>query len=222
MRGGAGVKVISVFAGGPAAPLSPFATLLHQRWGLPYDAPAVRREEDRAAMAALGCIPVHWELPEAIYRCAAGGEHLYPDGLSIWGEPDPADGPLVGEVSRRIAALPDSVILYVPLGAGGHVDHQLVRRAAEGTGRPLVYYEDYPYAHEPERVEKALGAGEWEPRLVFLDERALAARIAAVACYRSQLSSFWADQAEMEERVRAYARRVGEGRPAERYWRRIR
>ena len=38
-------------------------------------------------------------------------------------------------------------VLVATLGAGGHVDHRLVRLAAEAVhGAGLLYYEDYPYA----------------------------------------------------------------------------
>ncbi len=100
------------------------------------------------------------------------------------------------------------------------MDHRLVRQAAERTGRPLVYYEDYPYAGEAGKVEEALGEGDWEPEVVPLDEAALEAKIAAARCYRSQITSFWADEADMAAHFRAYAAVVGGGNPAERYWNR--
>jgi LmbE family N-acetylglucosaminyl deacetylase len=159
-------------------------------------------------------------LPECVYRRAPDGSPLYPDEAALWGELHPADGPLLKELARRIRALPEEATLYVPLGAGDHVDHRLVRRAAEAAARPLLYYEEYPYAEDPRAVEAALEGARWEPELVFLDEEVLAAKIAAVARYCSQLSTFWADEAEMAARIRAYAPHVGGGRPAERYWRR--
>jgi len=94
-----------------------------------------------------------------------------------------------------------------------------VRQAAEATGRPLVYYEDYPYAGEAGKVEGALGEGDWEPEMVPLDAAAMEA-IAAALCYRSQITSFWADEADLAAHFRAYAAAVGGGNPAERYWRR--
>ncbi len=214
------VQVVTVFAGGPGGKLSPFAHSLHQRWGLGTDAPSARREEDRAALALVGAEPVHWDLPDCVYRSVADGAFLYPDEGALWGPLHPADRPLLEELSRRIGTLPADAALCVPLGAGGHVDHRLVRQAAERTGRPLLYYEEYPYAEGAATVGVALGGDSWEPEVVFLDEEALAAKVAAVACYRSQLSTFWTDGAEMEARIRAYALRVGGGQPAERYWRR--
>ncbi|HIE39625.1 MAG TPA: GlcNAc-PI de-N-acetylase [Anaerolineales bacterium] len=220
VRAGVRVRVVTVFAGGLAGALTPFAQALHHQWGLGRDAPAARRAEDRAALALLGAEPTHWNLPECIYRSATDGAFLYPTWEALWGPLHPADGPLLKELARRIGALPEAATLYVPLGAGGHVDHRLVRRAAEAAARPLLYYEEYPYAEDPRAVEAALEGARWEPEPVFLDEEVLEAKIAAVACYRSQLSTFWADEAEMAEHLRAYGLQVGGGRLAERYWRR--
>jgi hypothetical protein len=53
---------------------------------------------------------------------------------------------------------------------------------------------------------------------VLLCEEALASKVAAIACYRSQLGTFWPGQAEMATSVRTFAERTGGGVPAERYW----
>lgn len=220
VRAGMRVWVVTVCAGSPGGPLSDFARALHEYWGLAEtDAPAARREEDRAALALLGAVPVHWDFPDCVYRRAPDGRVLYPDYDALWGPIAEEDGALREELTRRIRGLPSSAVLCVPLGAGEHVDHRLVRQAAEAIGRPLVYYEDYPYAGEPGRVEQALGEGGWESAEVGLDEAALEAKIAAARCYRSQISSFWADEADLAAHFRAYAAEVGGGSPAERYWR---
>ncbi len=222
-RAGMTVWVVTACTGSPEGPLSDFARALHEYWGLAEtDAPAARREEDRAALALLGAVAVHWDFRDCIYRRAPDGRSLYPNWESLWGPLAEEDGEMLEELTRRIAELPSSATLCVPLGAGRHVDHRLVRQAAERTGRPLVYYEDYPYAEEAGAVEEALGEGDWEPEVVWLDEAALEAKIAAARCYRSQISSFWADEADLTAHFRAYAAEVGGGNPAERYWRRIR
>ncbi len=220
VRQGIGVWVVTVFAGSPDGPLSDYARALHEFWGLAgADAPAARREEDRAALALLGARPVHWDFPDCIYRRAPDGRFLYPDYGALWEAIAAEDAPLREELARRIGALPLSAQLFVPLGAGRHVDHRLVRQAAEATGRPLVYYEDYPYAGKTGQVMEALGQDSWESEIVGLDEEALEAKIAAARAYRSQISSFWADEADLVAHFRAYAREVGGGSPAERYWR---
>ncbi len=219
VRAGVEVWVITVFAGDPPAPPSPFARQLHQSWGLGDDAPAARRAEDRAALSRLGAAARLWNLADCIYRRDLAGAPLYADTEALWGPIHPADEALVEALARRIAALPPTDLLCAPLGVGSHVDHRLVRRAAEAAGRTLAFYEDYPYAEDAEAVTALVGPG-WTADLVPLDEEALTAKCEAVACYVSQIGTFWRDEEEMRERLRAYALRVGEGQLAERRWRR--
>lgn len=221
-QAGERVLVVTIFAGAPAldTPLSPFAQELHARWGL-ADPIAARREEDAAALALLGAEGVYWPYVDCIYRRAAEGCFLCDGEEALFGEVHPADGALIAELVARLRALARERggTIYAPLAVGRHVDHQVVRRAAEGLD-DVVYYEDYPYASRPGTTEEALVAGQWRAELVSLSQEALEAKIAAIACYDSQLSSLdWADAAEMAAAVRAFAQRTGDGAPAERYWR---
>jgi len=218
-RAGERVLVVTVFAGTPppSVPLSPFAQALHTCWEHPGDAVAGRREEDRAALTLLGADLAHWAYPDCIYRQSPDDGFFYPDWESLWGEIHPAEGRLIEELATRLATLPllRGGALYAPLGTGHHVDHQIVHRTAAASGRALTCYEDFPYAAEQQSAPEEEG---WREELVPLSEEALEARIAAIACYRSQISSFWADAAEMAAAVRAFTNRTGSGRPAEWYW----
>jgi LmbE family N-acetylglucosaminyl deacetylase len=216
------VLVVTVFAGSPTPNtlLSPFAQELHARWGRVADAAAMRQEEDLAALVLLGAKAVHWPYTDCIYRQTPAGDFPYASEEALWGEVDPAEAGLVARLAARLAALPrrQGGIVYGPLGVGNHVDHQIVRQAAEASGHPLIYYEDFPYAQDQRAVQLALARVRAQARLVLLCEEALASKIAAIACYRSQLSTFWPDEAEMAMSVRAFAERTGGGVPAERYW----
>jgi hypothetical protein len=122
--------------------------------------------------------------------------------------------------------LPRAAAVYLPLTAGHHVDHQIVRAAGErwlqsriSNLRPQTrYYEEYPYAERPEQVTRALGGDTLRAQRIGLDEEALTSKVRAIACYRSQISSFFKDESEMAARVRTYAEGVGGGQPAERVW----
>jgi LmbE family N-acetylglucosaminyl deacetylase len=207
---------------------SPIIADLHTRWELAHtgNPVAVRRSEDRTALSLLGADVCHWTWPECVYRRhPETGEFLYPSEESLWVSLQNADEVLLARMARRLAELPlvPGGRLYLPLTVGEHVDHLLVRRAAE-MGHPpeadLVYYEEYPYAERPEALAAALREeASWQPELVHLDETAVAAKSAAIACYQSQISTFFEDTAEIAARVRAYATVVGEGQGwAERYW----
>jgi LmbE family N-acetylglucosaminyl deacetylase len=228
VRAGERVLVVTVFATTPlpGAPLSPFAQELHARWEHLARAATRRQEEDLAALALLGAEPMHWPYADCIYRQTPDGRFPYASEEALWGEVHPAEEGLVAELAARLAALPlrqgsagTSVsVVYAPLGVGHHVDHQIVRRAAEDSEHTLIYYEEFPYAQDPQATQAALEEEQWQAELVPLSEEALEAKIAAIACYRSQISTFWGDLAEMAADVRAFAERTGSGRPAERYW----
>jgi len=222
-RIGERVAIVTVCAGVPSQPLpdSPIVRELHRRWEASVDAPAMRREEDLTAAKALGeaVEAVHWDFLDCIYRAGPDGHPLYPSEESLFGEVQLGD-PLVAAL-RVIGAPAEGAMVYAPLAIGGHVDHRAVRRAVEswdiGAGR-LAFYEDYPYAGRAGAVEAATADGGWESRAVEIDEEALKRKIKAIAAYRSQISSFWADLGAMEAAVRAFAGSRG----GERLWRRMR
>ncbi len=228
--------VITVFGGDrPAAvPLSDFARSLHERWQLGDAAPARRRDEDRAACDCLGCYLIHLPFADAVYRVDPATQcHLYDSEEAIFGEVQ--DEEMIDRVAeavqvrlRRVA----NARLVVPLTAGKHVDHVITRLAAERLEEDLIYYEDYPYAEQPERMTHVWGgaedaaheptrerAREWASETIELSEAALQAKIEAFLQHRSQISTFYRDDDEVRRRMRAYAESVGHGQAAERYWR---
>jgi LmbE family N-acetylglucosaminyl deacetylase len=222
-RAGARVVVVTVFAAAPDphTPLSSYARELHARWGQSAAAVQRRQEEDVQALALLGAEPLHWPYMDCIYRSIPGGGVPYASEDALWGEIDPSETGLIRELAVRITALwpPSRGMLYVPLGAGRHVDHRIVRQAAERAGRSLTYYEDFPYAEDRKAVKAAMTDSGWKAELLPLSQEALEGKIAAIACYRSQISTFWGDRTHMAAAVRAFAQRTGDGTPAERYWR---
>jgi len=232
-QAGLDVLVITVMAGDapPSAKdlPTPIIADLHTRWELeanpnPVD---VRRDEDREALAVLGGDVVHWEWPECVYRQDSGtGQFMYPTEESLWGSVHPGDQVLVTQLAQRLAGLPLSPdgCLYAPLTVGDHVDHHVVRQAAEmwaSSLRRLVYYEEYPYAEQPEALGAVLGDGSgWVDEIIAITQEALEAKAAAVACYQSQISTFYTGVEEITVRLEAYASVAGQGHGcAERYWR---
>jgi LmbE family N-acetylglucosaminyl deacetylase len=228
-QAGLSVLVVTVMAGDAPSDgqSSPIVRELHARWGLdtnPNPATA-RRAEDRQALSILGADLLHWEWPECVYRRhPISGDFMYPSEASLWGAVHPAEKELSAQIAWRLAdlSLASNGRVYVPLTVGGHVDHHLVRQAAETWGAPggeLVYYEEYPYAEHPQALAAVLGDGEgWQAETVPLGDDALEAKTAAVACYESQISTFFTGKEEIGARLRAYAVVAGGGEWAERYW----
>lgn len=235
-RAGQLALVVTIFAAPPDsnALLSPFAQSQHRQWGSPANAIATRQAEDQAALQILGADYLRLKFMDCIYRGAPQQEEwYYLSDAEIFGEIHPAEQSLVAEIVAAILELipvEPGVLLYAPLALGHHVDHQLVRAAAlqlRNYGYGLVFYEDYPYA-DPYYAAKyfhtdplALVAEQPVPvqaQVRRLTEADLAAKIAAIAAYVSQLPTLFGSEADMARRVHNFARLVGQDKPAERNW----
>lgn len=219
-RSGQTVLIVSVMAGDPPNPsISEYARGLHERWELASEATAARRAEDLAACALLGADALHWDVPDCIYRTDASGAPFYLSDPDIFGEVAPAEQALAATLAAQMADLPDHARLVVPLTVGHHVDHLLVRQAAEQAFEPytLFYYEDCPYAYQYPEMLAALvdGSGDWHATVIPLSPEELGLKIDAVMAYRSQLSTFFTDRADLEAQIGGFAAATG----GERLWR---
>lgn len=218
-QAGEAVVIVTICAGDPPpGPLSAFAQSLHDRWQTPAGAAAIRRAEDRAALKVLNAEGIHLDVPDCIYRTGAAGRALYVTESSIFSELEPAEGVLIQHTAEHIGRLQKRfrpARLYVPIGLGHHVDHQLARRTAELAGNIYTYYEDFPYAI---RETVPASAANLRAELVPLSLEDLSAKITAIEAYVSQISTFWADTGAMAAAVREFAAQVGGGRHVERLW----
>jgi LmbE family N-acetylglucosaminyl deacetylase len=224
---GEAVHVVNVFAGSPEyGRLSEFARELHTHWGGGPDPVAARRAEDGAVLASMGATVEPWEFRDCIYR-GQGETWFYASRDDLFGPVHPGDAGLLSRIALRLAELraerPDAVF-FAPLGAGHHVDHQIVRAGAVALARlgaPVVFYEDFPYTGEPAALEKAqaeLGRVAWEAAVAPID---VEAKIQAIAGYVSQILDLFGDAEQMAERVRAYARSVMEAEDEHGYGERL-
>jgi LmbE family N-acetylglucosaminyl deacetylase len=216
------VLIVTIMAGAPLAETpSAFVQSMHERWELLSDTVARRRNEDIKACQLLGADHLHWEVPDCIYRLhPTTGEPIYSSWEEVTGSVNPTESALVEELAGRLADLPRHGRIFAPLSAGWHVDHQITREAAERClGTSLFYYEDYPYVREPGALRAIISSDstEWGSTVVPLSELELQAKIASIATYISQMSSFFADRADLEKQVRSFARHTG----GERIWHRL-
>jgi LmbE family N-acetylglucosaminyl deacetylase len=220
-RRGKTALVVTLMAGDPPAGLSDYVQSLHDRWQLQRDTTAVRRREDLAACAILQADALHGTVPDCIYRVdPATGTPMYQSDDDIFGKIHPADRHALDAVAAQLATLPLAERVIAPLTVGHHVDHQLVRQAAEARfGHSLEYYEDFPYVQTPGSLNflQKFAAENWQSSVLPVGDDALRARVKAIVAYRSQLSTFFADLADLERQVFGYARTVG----GERLWQRL-
>ena len=221
-RAGALVEILTVFAGDePAASASPLVDRVFGLWKLPEgQVMASRRAEDLRAGERLGARAVWWSELEAIHRRdPASGAPLYVDLRQLYGPVAPAESALVESLAARLAALPPADRVAAPLGVGGHIDHRILRAAAERAfGGRLEFYEEFPYVlWKWLALRKARGARRfWAAESTALEAGDVDARIEAIGCYASQVKPMFGDPARMAASVRRHVRRAG----GERVWRR--
>lgn len=186
-RSGVPVEIWTFMCGyPPEGEYSPFAQELHGQWGFASAEETVRerRLEDKNAAAILGATVVHFDFLDCIYRRGRNGDWLYSE-ISTPPLDDDADLPsrIASAISSRL--MPDDK-LVCQLSVGSHVDHVLVRQAAELLGRPLLYDIDIPYLfYKPEEL-KPKSAGMKESTR-SISEAGLERWQEAVLAYKSQI-----------------------------------
>ncbi len=229
-RSGGAVEILTICAGDEPAPGDPLASPLvakvYALWKLaPGEVMATRRREDEAAGRVLAARTRHWELQEAIHRRDPDTDAaLYPSLESLFGAVATQEEALVADLARRFAALPDlpaTSRIVAPLGVGGHADHRIVRAAAERAfGDRLTYYEEFPYIVWKLFALRRAGifGRSWDAERQPLSAEDVAARIAAIACYASQLPPLFRTPENLARQVRRHVRRAR----GERLWRRLR
>jgi len=181
------VEIWSFMAGVPSdTEYSPFAQVLHYQWGFSTaeETFLARRAEDKLAASLVGATTVHFDFMDCIYRRDENGEWPYYE-ISLPPHEMDADLPrqIADVISPRLK--PDDKLIC-QLSVGSHVDHVLVRQAAELLGRDLVYDIDVPYIfYKPEELAPK-SAGMLE-NVHSVSEAGLKSWKEAVLAYKSQL-----------------------------------
>ena len=205
------VEVWTVCAGEiPSGPLSSFAQSLHARWGTGSGMVEQRRAEDVRSCHHIGAEARHFDFPDCIYRRDPDSNaYLYASEEALFGELHPNENALVAQLHEELALeIPAEAQVVAPLAVGGHVDHRLVRAAAQQLELQLWYYADYPYIeYAGETVWAQL---EKKEHCDFhISEAGLEAWAASIAAHASQVGTFWPEREAMLAAIHAYHRRVG-------------
>ncbi len=206
-------------------PKSPILQELHQRWKAGDDPLRRRQQEDVLALRSLGANHLHYCLTDCIYR-QAEGLAMYATEESLFGEVHALD--YAGSCLRAIRnpLLDQGQAIYLPLAVGHHVDHQIVRDWGldmlneNRDGPEIRFYAEYPYSNADQAIAQALSRI-GKPLREFhalLSEPDIQAKVDAIACYRSQISTFWQSLVVMEADVRLSSRHPQAGHYLERYW----
>jgi len=109
----------------------------------PADLERIRMREDRKAMGLLGVSSECLGFADWAFRHKGKS----PDRIDQ-AKQNALSDPILGTLKTVIMSFRNRGLFVVPLGIGRHVDHVLVREAAEVAIEPteLCYYVDYPYA----------------------------------------------------------------------------
>ena len=195
-----------------------------------------RLEDERFAYFAEASV-VFLDLPDAVFRG-------YESDAQLLGGPR-ADDTVPFELLRQEIARLEPQKVYLPLGVGGHVDHQLCRDVGLGLlnesrrwvmpgpeyAGMVVFYEDFPYSwwNDFNRLEDLGGdvlatlPSEVSifPTYAEIGDQ-IERKITGISLYQSQIERLFDGPREMGDAVRAYGKAVGvmggvDG-PAERYW----
>jgi LmbE family N-acetylglucosaminyl deacetylase len=206
-KAGIPVEIWTFMCGDPQeTECSPLAQLLHAQWGFSSAEETVRgrRIEDKTAGAIVGAGVVHFDFLDCIYRRGKNGEWLYSE-ISIPPFEDDAQIPsqIAEVISTRLK--PDDV-LVCQLSVGSHVDHVLVRQAAELLVYPLIFDIDIPYLfYNPQDLEpKSAGMKE---SVHSITEAGLKSWQEAILAYKSQLpllGDAMIDPEKARESIRSY------------------
>jgi LmbE family N-acetylglucosaminyl deacetylase len=176
------------------------ACQLDKGLGPEVDYMALRRDEDGAALAALGAEPRWLDLEEAPHR----GYGSAPELFGSVRDDDPTAG-LLPPVLRDVIAEVRPDLLLAPQAIGGHVDHVQVVRALSSldAGVPITSWEDFPYLVREDHPKQPFG-----PRFAALPEQVngltledVAAKRASCLAYRSQLGFQFGGPAGLDERL---------------------
>jgi len=198
---------------------------------------ARRRLEDETFAAFAEASIVFLDLPDAVFRGYANDDELL-------GAPRDDDRAPFDVLRREIDRL-EPQKLYLPLGVGNHVDHQLCRDVgvsllAEGRrwvmpgpdyAGIVTFYEDFPYAWwndftrlsdlPPAALADLPSNVALAPEYADIDDQ-LERKITGINIYTSQIDRLFTGTREMARQVRAYGRKMavldGWSGSAERYW----
>ncbi len=206
-------------------PDTPILADLHRRWSAGDSPLRSRQIEDEQASNSIGVDFMHVPLPDCVYRMASDLA-LYPSEESLFGEIHPADYAPRLLKGIQIPELETAARVYLPLGVGHHVDHQIARDWGMTQVRDipnraaLRFYAEFPYLNADRATELALQEFGLllEPADLRLSEPDIRAKVKAIACYESQISTFWTSLEAMEADVRRAFTDPLTGEFVERYW----
>ena len=203
-QAGHAVEIWTFMCGYPdETELTEFAKRMHESWETTSAEETIRlrRAEDQKAAAMVGAKAVHFDFLDCIYRCGKNGEFLYPD--TIIGS-NPAEADLPAQVAQTMIAWlkPDDFVI-AQLAVGSHVDHLVVRNAAELLHRSIAWIADIPYLlNDPDDLAPKMAGMQDSTQPV--SEAGLKVWQDAIEIYPSQFSTLFDSPEDMRQKIGGY------------------
>ncbi|RDU96298.1 PIG-L deacetylase family protein [Trinickia dinghuensis] len=174
---------------------------------------AVRQQEDRAFCARHQIGHVFLTCPDSFVRGYDNAQEL-----RVAPDDDRRTADIVRMIGEFVASLAPNLVI-APCGIGGHVDHRIVRTAAETLNQTgVLYYEDIPYSAglSLAELDRKLTCEGLAPVMPVDIGGVLERKCEGMRGYRSQTSATTITE------MLLHARRVSAGNAnyAERLWRR--
>jgi len=182
--------------------ITPYAQTLHTRWQAGDHPYIARKKEDSQACLTVGARQVHFGYLDCIYRRNPGtNEAVITSDDDLFGTIKPGEWTLVDQLAESLnSRLEEPSIWVCPLSIGKHVDHRIVRSAAQKVRKLMLFYADLPYA-----LSAPVQAIPGMIRFSFdIPARNLDIWKEGVQQYASQISSFWQDEKEMASQYSEY------------------
>jgi LmbE family N-acetylglucosaminyl deacetylase len=189
--------------------LSSFAEKIHKEWGMESaeDVVRERRQEDVNSANILGATTQHFNFLDCIYRRGSTGNWLYPSTIFV--DPHPEDENLPQQIADEILLrLKPDCQLVCQFSIGKHVDHVLVRRAAELLNKPLLYVADIPYLFNfPQHL--APNTAGMKETVSMVSETGIHVWAEAVLAYKSQISMLFDNTEQVKHQIQEYCQTNG-------------
>lgn len=227
VKDGHTVRVMTMMAGlfKGELPHTPILEDLHQRWQVGENPLLARQREDIKALDSLGVNFMHVPLTDCVYRLV-DDDPFYPSEDSLFGEIHPSDyaSQFLDEIGLPFRDSPK--VVYLPLGVGHHVDHQIVRDWGlcilkhKPDHVTIKFYAEYPYLNADHAIDEALNYFSilLTPNNVILDADDIKAKVDAIIHYESQISTFWKSIKAMEDDIKQSSTHPQTGDYVERFW----
>lgn len=207
--------VVTVFTKPSPPPYTPTAIEFVKKCGYadPEKLFQERRQEDIQAMRHLSCRYIHLDFVDAAWRKSLHFitypllqpvfkkipyfVHTYRSSHQQFsGHISRQDKRLEEEICRVFTAiLPRNkrVLLFAPLGIGGHADHIITRCCVEKLDMPTIFWQDAPYNVSSQNVKRFFSQNKYyKPFLNIPDS--IGDKTAAITFYKSQVPVLFPDR----------------------------